>query len=426
MFSDDIIISLDNITKTYRMFGHPADRLKQAVSFGLLKNHRDFVALEDVSLSIRRGETVAIIGRNGSGKSTLLQIICGILKPTSGTVAARGRISALLELGAGFNPEFTGRENVFFQGALMGFRYDEIEERFDRIVEFADIGEFIDEPVRTYSSGMFVRLAFAVQACTEPSVLVVDEALAVGDFMFQQKCAKYIKESLEGVTKILVSHDLSTVSHLADRVIVLADGKVAFDGSTQAGLSVYLKLARRSVGSPHSTSEGSTAPYLEHPQMGGDRWIKVRPSITSGVGLATIDAARWKIAGREACNDIREGDELTLDFILRVDQTLESPVIGYQIQDRFGSVIFGENSISSGLSLATVMPGLHIVSLCFSWPQVAPGSYGVTVGVGDGSESTNHVIHCWAHNFMTVGSVQEAPVHGIFNNKISSIFIESS
>ncbi len=197
MPSEDIAISARNLTKTYRLFGHPGDRIKQFFSLGLKRYHREFTALKDVSFDITKGETIGIVGRNGSGKSTLLQVICGILKPSAGTVRVNGRTSALLELGAGFNPEFTGRENVHFQGSLMGLSRKAIGERFDHITAFADIGDYIDQPVRTYSSGMFVRLAFAVATDTAPEIFVVDEALAVGDLAFQSKCFSRIREMIE-------------------------------------------------------------------------------------------------------------------------------------------------------------------------------------------------------------------------------------
>ena len=226
--SDDIAISVRNLSKTYRLFAHPGDRIKQAATFGLRKYHKEFTALKDVSFDIRKGETVGIVGRNGSGKSTLLQLICGILKPTSGTLRVNGRVSALLELGAGFNPEFTGRENVYFQGALMGFTQVQMAERFDDIVEFADIGEFIDQPVRMYSSGMFVRLAFAAAINVGPDVLVVDEALSVGDAAFQQKCFDRIYDiQSRGMTMLAVSHNPYQIERLCTRVAVMDGGRLS-------------------------------------------------------------------------------------------------------------------------------------------------------------------------------------------------------
>lgn len=245
--NSDIAISVRGLTKTFRLFGHPGDRIKQFFSLGFKQYHREFTALKDVSFDIKKGETVGIIGRNGSGKSTLLQLICGILKPTSGSVQVHGRISALLELGAGFNPEFTGRENIYFQGALMGFTQVQMEERFDEIAAFADIGEFIDQPVRVYSSGMFLRLAFAVAVHVEPDILVVDEAIAVGDPGFRARCFRRIAELRKsGGTILLVSHDIEQITWLCQRVIWLDEGVQLSNGlseSVAAQFQQFLKMA---------------------------------------------------------------------------------------------------------------------------------------------------------------------------------------
>ena len=241
MPSDDVAISVTNLTKTYRLFSHPGDRIKQFFTLGIKQYHRQFTALKDISFDIKTGETIGIIGRNGSGKSTLLQLICGILKPTVGAVQTHGRISALLELGAGFNPEFTGRENVYFQGALMGFTNADMDARFDDIEAFAEIGEFIDQPVRTYSSGMFVRLAFAAMIHADADILVIDEALSVGDEAFQRKCFDKLQDYLEGNEKILlfVSHNVRQVERICSRAIWLEDGCVVQQGSASETCAAY-------------------------------------------------------------------------------------------------------------------------------------------------------------------------------------------
>lgn len=238
---NDIAISVKNLTKTYRIFGHPGDRIKQALTLGRVRFHREFTALKDVSFEIRKGETVGIIGRNGSGKSTLLQLICGILKPTTGSVLVNGRVTALLELGAGFNPEFTGRENVYFQGALMGFTRGQMDKRFNGIAAFADIGEFIDQPVRTYSSGMFVRLAFASAIGFDPDILVIDEALAVGDSAFQAKCMIYLKSIQARADSIIlfVSHDMVATQNLCTRVLTLSDRHLVHDAGPGNSIGYY-------------------------------------------------------------------------------------------------------------------------------------------------------------------------------------------
>lgn len=239
----DVVISARGLSKSYRLFGHPGDRVKQFLSLGLKRYHREFTALRDVSFDVRRGEMLGIIGRNGSGKSTLLQLICGILKPTSGSVVVNGRISALLELGAGFNPEFTGRENVYFQGAVLGLPRKLIDARFPDIAAFADIGEFIDQPVRTYSSGMFLRLAFAVAVNVDPEILVVDEALAVGDAGFRARCFRRIGELRNGGCTILfVSHDMEQIARLCGRVILLDEGEQLLGGQSETVVVQFQRL----------------------------------------------------------------------------------------------------------------------------------------------------------------------------------------
>lgn len=238
----DVAISVKNLTKTYRIFGHPGDRIKQALTLGQKQYHTEFTALKDLSFEVKKGETVGIIGRNGSGKSTLLQLICGILKPTSGSVKVNGRISALLELGAGFNPEFTGRENVYFQGAVLGIEKTEMEARFDDIAAFADIGEFIDQPVRIYSSGMFVRLAFAVSVHVEPDILIIDEALAVGDIEFQERCMERMKHlQRQGCTIILVTHAIPAVRNFCTTAIWLNASRLQQVGTADQVCLAYQK-----------------------------------------------------------------------------------------------------------------------------------------------------------------------------------------
>jgi lipopolysaccharide transport system ATP-binding protein len=241
--SSDIAIKVQGLSKCYQIYDNPRDRLKQMLMHGRKQYYREFWALRDLSFEIKRGETVGIIGRNGSGKSTLLQLICGTLSPTSGSIRTHGRIAALLELGSGFNPEFTGRENVYMNGSILGLSTEEIKSRFGEITDFADIGQFIDQPVKTYSSGMMVRLAFAVAINMAPQILVVDEALSVGDELFQRKCfarIEAIKKS--GSTILFVSHSGSTVVELCDRAILLDSGELLIDGAPKPVVGRYQKL----------------------------------------------------------------------------------------------------------------------------------------------------------------------------------------
>ncbi len=277
----DIAISVRSLTKTYRIFGHPADRIKQALTLGKMRFHQEFTALQDVSFEVKKGESLGIIGRNGSGKSTLLQLICSILKPTSGSVEVNGRISALLELGAGFNPEFTGRENVYFQGAVMGISKEEMERRFDDVAAFADIGEFIDQPVRTYSSGMYVRLAFAVNILSDPEIMIVDEALAVGDMAFQSKCMTALTRIQEhGTTILFVSHDIGVLKSLCSRGIYLDRGMVQEIGPAGDVAEHYVRRMREEMNAefastmPSANTKAETTTHLERQDKGDTQEFK--------------------------------------------------------------------------------------------------------------------------------------------------------
>ena len=236
----DIAIKVESLSKCYQIYDKPHDRLLQMLTRGHKQFFREFWALKDVSFEVRKGETVGIIGRNGSGKSTLLKMICSTLNPTSGNIQANGRIAALLELGSGFNPEFTGRENVYMNGALLGLSKEQIDARYDDIAAFADIGNFLNQPVKTYSSGMVVRLAFAVIAHVDADILVVDEALSVGDAAFTQKCMRFIRKFREEHSLLFVSHDTSTVINLCDRAIWLKDGRMQESGSSKYVCETYL------------------------------------------------------------------------------------------------------------------------------------------------------------------------------------------
>ena len=236
-------IQVQHLSKVYRIYGRPRDKLREMLGFGKRTIHRDFWALDDISFETQPGETIGIIGQNGSGKSTLLQILAGIMRPTRGECFVSGKVSALLELGSGFNPEFTGRENVFVNGAILGFNTRQMQERFDAIAQFAEIGSFMDQPVKTYSSGMFMRLAFAVAVNVDPDVLLVDEALAVGDLIFQHRCMHRMNQlRASGKTIVLVTHDLGAVTKFCDRALLLDAGRLLDDGKPGAVTQKYRAL----------------------------------------------------------------------------------------------------------------------------------------------------------------------------------------
>lgn len=355
----DIAISVKNLTKTYRIFGHPGDRIKQALTFGRVRYHNEFTALQDVSFEIKKGETIGIIGRNGSGKSTLLQLICGILKPTSGTVEVNGRIAALLELGAGFNPEFTGRENVYFQGSLMGITKAKMDKRFDDIATFADIGEFIDQPVRTYSSGMYVRLAFSAAINVNPEILVIDEALAVGDIAFQSRCMEKFRELQEnGMTIVLVTHAHSIIASLCHRVVYLRKGWLVHHGLPARVLAAY-----------------------EEEQVHSDRQI-VSKRTSSGHGIQIMGVEVFDDEQRRRSH-FRMHEPLVVQLILTSETYICRLCIGVEIRSSDGFVLWSATSDELGLPLPHLAPGQPADIRWEFTAAMAPGTYVVAVGAGE-------------------------------------------
>jgi len=305
----DIAISLKNVSKSYRMYATPAERLKELLHPFGRKYHQEFWALRDVSLEVKKGECVGIIGKNGSGKSTLLQVLCGILQPTNGEVKVQGRISALLELGAGFNPEFTGRENVYLNGALMGVQREEMDERFERITEFAEIGHFIDQPVKTYSSGMYVRLAFACAVNVDPDILIVDEALAVGDIGFRSKCYLKFNEIAKKCAVVIVTHDLPQVSKLCDNVLVLNGGNTYFYGDPIQGVEKYNSL------------------------------FGEKQTILAGSGEAKVSDLKLLDETDKEANVSEYNAPLRIQFDVEVDDKYDEYIVSITIMDQGGALI---------------------------------------------------------------------------------------
>ena len=372
--SSDIAIRVSGLSKCYHIYDSPRDRLRQFVLPRLqnLKGHvprhyfREFWALRDAGFEVRKGETVGIIGRNGAGKSTLLQIICGTLVPTEGEVETYGRVAALLELGAGFNPEFTGRENVYLNGSVLGLNREQVEQRFDEIAAFADIGTFLDQPVKTYSSGMYVRLAFAVQACIQPDILVVDEALAVGESGFQYKCFKRM-EALrrQGVTILMVTHSSGSILEYANRCIVLDGGRITHDtenvleavlvyekGMIAGGRRAEQLDAATSVGGAFSVTE-LTRRQLENRNVDVDehRLGTARAIIDSlSVRLAREGGDRSAEQGRQPI--IRPGDEVVFHFRILASEPISDVVLGISLSLAKGVDIWGDNNLFAGEPLS--------------------------------------------------------------------------
>ncbi|MGA1993001.1 MAG: ABC transporter ATP-binding protein [Bryobacteraceae bacterium] len=321
-------VLVQNVSKVFRLYRRPADRIFELLPFRN-RAHADFWALSNVSVAVERGEIFGVVGPNGSGKSTLLEIVSGILRPTNGRAVTEGRVAALLELGAGFNPEFTGRENVFINGEIMGLGRAQIERAFPRIAAFAEIGEFIDRPVKEYSSGMYVRLAFAAAIHVEPDVLIVDEALAVGDAMFASRCVQKFEELKQrGVTVLFVSHDLGLVKRLANRAILLVNGRVEAEGSPKDVVNRYVGLVvERQKRPPEGNGEARLASSFRHGD-GASEILKVE--LLNGAG--------------EPATVILTGEQVTARVVARFRQDVSDPIVGVLIRNRLGIDVFGTNT----------------------------------------------------------------------------------
>ncbi len=338
-------IRVAQVSKVYKLYDTSAARLKDALGIARKQNYREHAALHDITLEIGKGETVGIIGTNGSGKSTLLKIITGVIRQTAGSVEVDGRISALLELGAGFNMEYTGIENVYLQGTMMGFSREEIAGKMDAILEFADIGEFVHQPVKTYSSGMFVRLAFAVAINIEPEILIVDEALSVGDVFFQSKCYRKFEEFKEqGKTILFVSHDLSSITKYCDRAILLNKGIKVMEGTPKEAVDRY-KMAL--VEQEEAQRKENTS--LWKPGQDGEKWrdkLNLNPD-TLEYGDKKAEIVDFAIADRtgKITNIIEKGQECQIRMKVRFCEDVKEPVFAFTLKNLMGIEITGTNTM---------------------------------------------------------------------------------
>lgn len=440
--SSSVVIEVSGLSKHYPIFAKPQDRLKQAILPRLSRlfgrppkcYFREFRALDGVSFQVAKGETVGVIGRNGSGKSTLLQIICNTLSPSAGQMRTTGRVAALLELGSGFNPEFSGRENVYLNAALLGLTKAEVDARYDQIVAFADIGDFIDQPTKTYSSGMMVRLAFSVIAHVDADVLVVDEALAVGDAYFTQKCMRFLRNFMKHGTVLFVSHDTSAVRSLCNRAIWLEKGKVVQDGDPKEVSEAYLEALYasqqgESVG-PVAFSARPTAStagvsivrdqrdnFINHSNLRNDLQVfKFDPDAEAfGKGGASISDVRLTDLENATLGWVVGGEQVNLRIDVWVQRALSSPIIGFYVKDKLGQALFGDNTYLSYCdSPVATRPGQTLVAeFQFQMPRLAPGDYSITVAIADGTQS-EHVQHHWIHDAIVFRSENSSVSSGIF------------
>lgn len=352
----ELAIKVEDISKMYKLYEKPKDRFKEALGLTKKKRYYEHYALNHVSFDVKKGETVGIIGTNGSGKSTILKIITGVLNPTSGSLTVDGRISALLELGAGFNMEYTGIENIYLNGTMMGFSREEISGRLDSILQFADIGDFVNQPVKTYSSGMFVRLAFAVAINIEPEILIVDEALSVGDVFFQVKCYHKFEEFKKmGKTILFVSHDLSSISKYCDRVILLNKGIKLAEGRPKEIVDMYKQVLvqqeeERDVPETKGVKEYKAGAWKEKMEINPD-FIDYGEKAAEIIDFAIVDDRG------EITSNIKKDTDFIIKFKVQFHRDIEEPIFAFTIKDLQGTEVTGTNTMYENISSGRVKEG---------------------------------------------------------------------
>ncbi len=403
MTDNTLALEIKNLTKEYKLYDSELQRLKESFHPFHKKYHKPFRALDDVNFQIKKGEKVGFIGSNGAGKSTLLKIITGVLHPTGGIVDTDGKISALLELGAGFNPNYTGIENIRLNGTLSGLTEAEINESMQNIIDFADIGDFINQPVKLYSSGMFVRLAFATQIFSKPDILIVDEALSVGDIRFQQKCYRAMTKLMEDKTVLLVTHDTAAVTRFCDRVIWLDHGKVVFDGDAKEALERYKwylineSIAEKDlVGTNDYNEAKSDSKALFHDEDYKTVFVPpINPGIEfKGNGNAQIYECGLLNAEGNVIDVVEPLQRIKVIVRARIKEEAGHPIIGLSIRDRVGNDVIGINTQTLGIELPPAVGNQEFV-FDFVMPELNQGQYTMTIGLANGFQA-DHVQMCWA------------------------------
>ncbi len=400
--AEQSVITVSSLSKAYKLYKEPIDRLREALSLQGRKYHKDFYAINNVSFDIGKGEVIGIIGKNGSGKSTLLKILTGVLTPTSGEVSVEGRITAMLELGAGFNPELSGLENIYFNGSLMGFSRKAMEEKLEEIIEFADIGEFIYQAVKTYSSGMKARLGFSVSINVDPDILIVDEVLSVGDVYFRQKSIRKMKEYMGGEKTILfVSHDLGAVKNFCTRAIWLNEGKVIASGRPEDIVKRYSSFMAYGMETKSNTAKtNSISLQAQEPSdRSGIIWKNVEKLDSFGEMAAKIThVSLLQYESSEPVTILQGGEQVAFYIRLNTSVKLFHPGIGLVLKDTLGNQIFGINNYVYDVDLCEIEAGAEIIlSIKFKFPLIKNGDYVFTIAVSDGTQE-DHIQHHWIHD----------------------------
>lgn len=415
----ELAIEVKNIKKEYRLYDKPSLRVKEALSIRGKKYHKVFSALRDISFQVEKGEMLGIIGKNGAGKSTLLKIITGVLTPTAGEIKINGKVSALLELGAGFNPEYTGIENIYLNGSMIGFTKQEMDMKLDDILTFADIGDFVYQPVKTYSSGMFARLAFAVAINVEPDILIVDEALSVGDVFFQAKCYKKLEDlKNSGKTILFVTHDMGSVIRYCNRAILINDGVIAAQGNPDEIVDLYKKVL---VGQFDNNSEDD---QQEEEIQGvqpveGETWkayMLINPNcqIYGDKRAEIVDFGIFD--ENEAINNtVRKMREFTIKMKVHFYETITNPIFAFSIKDTKGTEITGTNTIIEKTETGTVKAGEEIIIEFKQIMRLQGGQYLVHLGC-TGYEGDNLVVYNRLYDICCITVISEKTTVGYFDS----------
>ena len=418
----NLAISVQGVSKIYKLYDKPIDRLKEAVSLTHKSYHRDFFALSDISFDVKKGETVGIIGTNGSGKSTILKIITGVLSPTTGTAEVSGNISALLELGAGFNSEYTGHENIYMNGTMMGFSRQEMERRMDDILRFADIGDFVNQPVKTYSSGMFVRLAFALAINVDPEILIVDEALSVGDVFFQAKCYRRMEEMMKnGTTILMVSHDMGSIIKYCDKVVLLNRGHFVAEGEAGKMVDLYKKILA------NQTDELAEALIEEKKEALGlpveatvsDKRMKDRMNLNPevqeyGDGRASFEDFGTLDARGNVTNLLLKGEMFTIRERVRFHAPIENPIFTYTLRDKKGTDITGTNTLFEGTEIKPVKDG-DVYTVSFRQKMNLQGGEYLLSMSCTGYENGEHVVYHRLYNVLSLTVISNKNTVGFYD-----------
>ena len=422
MADENIAIRVTNLEKVYKLYNKPSDRVKEALGFGRGKRHTPHHALSGINLTINKGETVGIIGTNGSGKSTILKIITGVLNPTAGEVEVNGRISALLELGAGFNMEYNGIENIYLNGTMIGFSEKEIDEKLNDILEFADIGEYVYQPVKTYSSGMFVRLAFAVAINIEPEILIVDEALSVGDVFFQAKCYHKFEEFKQmGKTIVFVSHDLSSISKYCDRVVLLNQGVKLGEGEPKEMIDAYKQVL---VGQ-YTIAEDDESSLLEDEQLRALAAGKKTEGLTKGVNinpdLLEYGSKKALITEYFITDDkdlkttaIIKGNRFSIHMKVEMAQDIAAPVFAFTIKNIKGTEITGTNTMFEKAFLDSVKAGESKEIVFTQDMNLQGGEYLLSLGV-TGYEGDNFTVYHRLYDVLNLTVISDKDTVGFYD-----------